>query len=701
MSFAWALAAAALAAQDTPGTPAPQAAGAEEAISASVTVYEPAFFAQYRPQTARDMASRIPGFSLESGNGSSEGRGGPGNSGGSSRGFGAGGNVLIDGARPSSKSDTVQDVLGRIPASSVQRIELIRGSARGIDMQGKTAVINVIRRGGDGIKGSVSTQTGIKEGGGLSPGARLELQKLTGKHLLEGALSYNSDQQGGGSSHRELIYENGATPIISDRTSQGRFNRYELTGAYEAPFVGGNLRANLNASQNSGVSTNVDVYTSPTASVVTGGSSNQGDSREYGLQYTRPAWRGIEFEGSALYSQNDSSSDQNLGGSIFSSTKATTETLGRGVLRFPTRANFTFDISSEMGKNTLDSRAALNGQPIGQNSNIGVEELRAETAANLRWQAHPKIRVEVGARYETSTISTTAAGSASKDLAYLKPRLLVSWTPTSAQQVSFRAEKEASQLSFNDFTASAQLQNGTTVGGHADIVPDQSTTSELGSQWRAGRSSYAATYTYRDRLDIIDRNLVSYTCPTPSLLDDPAATTTCYTETNDNVGNGSFQSLGVSGSIPLNRFGIPGGLLNARVMWTMTEMIDPTTQRSRAISNSAPMMWMAQFTQDLPARNLKWGLSSGFQSHSYQFRPRELNIRVGQPSLNTFIEYKMARVGVLRLEAQNLTDRRSVPIRAVYGSSGPDTRATSALDFVETSVNHDGRSLRVSLRRDF
>lgn len=699
MSFAWALAAAALAAQDTSNTTVAAPADAVETVSSSVTVYEPAFFVQYRPQTARDMVSRIPGFSLESGGG--EGRGGPGGSGGGNRGFGAGGNVLIDGARPSSKSDSVQDVLGRIPASSVQRIELIRGSARSIDMQGKTVVVNVIRRGGDGVKGAVSAQTGIKEGEGLSPGARIELQKRTGKHLLEGAFSFNGEKQGGGSSHREGIYQNGAPPVISDRTVAGRFNRYELTGAYEAPFVGGNLRANLNATQNAGASTNRDVYTSPKASVVQGGSSNRGESREYGLQYTRPAWRDIEFEGAALYSQNDNSSEQNLGGSIFSSTKATTETLGRGILRFPTLAHFNFDISSELGKNTLESRASLNGQPIGQNSDIGVEELRAETSANLRWQARPKIRLEFGARYETSTISTTAAGSASKDLAYLKPRLLVSWTPSSSQQVSFRAEKEVSQLSFSDFTASAQLQNGTTVGGNADIVPDQSTTYELNYQWRAGRSSYSASYTYRDRLDIIDRNLLSYTCPTPSLLDDPAATTTCYTETNDNVGDGRLQSLGVSGSVPLNRFGIPGGQLNARVMWTATQMIDPTTHRSRAISNSAPMMWMAQFTQDLPAKNIKWGFSGGFQAHSYQFRPREVNIRFSEPSLNSFIEYKMPSVGVLRLEAQNITDRKFVPIREVYGSSGSDTRATSALDLVETTVNHDGRSLRVSLRRDF
>src|SRR5690606_29977956 len=91
-----------------------------------------AFFADARPNNALDMIQRLPGFGLDTGNNST-------------RGFaGAAGNVLIDGDRPSSKSDSLDQVLRRIAAGSVERIELIRGGAPGIDMQGRAVIANVV-----------------------------------------------------------------------------------------------------------------------------------------------------------------------------------------------------------------------------------------------------------------------------------------------------------------------------------------------------------------------------------------------------------------------------------------------------------------------------------------------------------------------------------------------------------------------------
>src|SRR3954467_4575918 len=95
--------------------------------------YVPSFFASARPQTAMDMINRLPGFAFDGGDGS---RGFSGNS----------GNVLIDGQRPTSKTDNLSSVLSRIVASDVDRIEVIHGSAPGIDMQGKAVMANVIRK---------------------------------------------------------------------------------------------------------------------------------------------------------------------------------------------------------------------------------------------------------------------------------------------------------------------------------------------------------------------------------------------------------------------------------------------------------------------------------------------------------------------------------------------------------------------------
>ena len=103
-----------------------------DAAQRGVLVFEPDFFADSRPNTARDMIARLPGFSFSGGDSDTRGL------------AGAGGNVLIDGQPPASKTDGLDNVLGRIPASAVARIELIRGGAPGIDMRGQPVVANVV-----------------------------------------------------------------------------------------------------------------------------------------------------------------------------------------------------------------------------------------------------------------------------------------------------------------------------------------------------------------------------------------------------------------------------------------------------------------------------------------------------------------------------------------------------------------------------
>jgi outer membrane receptor for ferrienterochelin and colicin len=81
------------------------------------------------------MVERTPGFVL--------------NEGADIRGFGAGaGNVLIDGARPVSKTGGIRQALERIPASAVEYIELQSGTSAGGEAQGHVIIANVRRRGG-------------------------------------------------------------------------------------------------------------------------------------------------------------------------------------------------------------------------------------------------------------------------------------------------------------------------------------------------------------------------------------------------------------------------------------------------------------------------------------------------------------------------------------------------------------------------
>ncbi|MEE8236348.1 MAG: Plug domain-containing protein, partial [Gammaproteobacteria bacterium] len=113
----------------------PQTAGARPSQDGQQQVVEfrPEFFDRYQPVTALDMVRQLPGFQLDEGSGD--------------RGFGnVVGNILINDRRPSAKEDTPSQILDRIPASTVRRIDLIRSHVRGIDLQGQPIVASIMLR---------------------------------------------------------------------------------------------------------------------------------------------------------------------------------------------------------------------------------------------------------------------------------------------------------------------------------------------------------------------------------------------------------------------------------------------------------------------------------------------------------------------------------------------------------------------------
>ena len=125
--------------------------------------FEPAYFDQFQPITASDMVARLPGFTIQ-------------DSSGGERGLGqASLNLLINGRRPSSKSSDARDILGRIPAESVTRIDILDGDS--LDIPGLSGqVANII-----------TTQVAGTLSGSWSYAARFE--DGTDPQLMEGEIS--------------------------------------------------------------------------------------------------------------------------------------------------------------------------------------------------------------------------------------------------------------------------------------------------------------------------------------------------------------------------------------------------------------------------------------------------------------------------------------------------------------------------------
>jgi hypothetical protein len=209
----------------------PAWAGPDQGIS----TYHASFFADSRPATAYDMVSRLPGFSLDTGT--------------SARGFaGTAGNVLVDGARPTAKTDDLSSILTRIPAASVDHIDVIHGGAPGIDMQGQTVVANVVRRKGASAAQTIVTgRTTYTGAGQWSPSLNVEYHGQSGATSYELSLARTSEvwDDSPGNGYRVVTAPGGAP--VYDRAVRTGILRvgYALHGGITTPLWGGEWSNNL------------------------------------------------------------------------------------------------------------------------------------------------------------------------------------------------------------------------------------------------------------------------------------------------------------------------------------------------------------------------------------------------------------------------------------------------------------------------
>jgi len=204
------------------------------------TVYGADFFSQYAPRTALDIVQRIPGFTLDLGNSSAS-------TGVDIRGFaGTAGNVVINGARPSTKSETLDVLLNRIPASRVIRVEVGPGDLFGADYSSKTQVANLILKEGGGIAGNAAVSAERHYTGRITPNANGSVS------FSKGPSTFNI----AGDTGRGDFTETGPDHVTDPATGELIEFRQKTNTTYDnSPFVSGSWAldrgptnsANLNA----------------------------------------------------------------------------------------------------------------------------------------------------------------------------------------------------------------------------------------------------------------------------------------------------------------------------------------------------------------------------------------------------------------------------------------------------------------------
>lgn len=576
-----------------------------------VTVYTPDFFAASRPNTALDMVNRLPGFQLNSGN--------------SQRGFaGTAGNLLIDGKRPASKSDTVDSVVSRIPAARVERIEVIRGGAPGIDMQGQSIVANVVVKAGDSSQQTLTVRTDwFLQSGDNLPAINYQTTRTAGARTYEFSAGLGTsldDSWGQGTRVRRR--PDGSVIFAETAGTEATGRPLSARGSVKTPFAAGELRANGTLSRNN--FKDEDHFTRPGVQTDVVG-KDISTSGEVGLNYTRPLGERLSMELVGLQklakSEFLSTDRQNSDVGVFTSEAESGESIVRGVLRFKRSDTLSFEGGAEAAFNFRDGRIAFfdNGEAVElPNAAVRVEERRGEAFATATWRPFPTLGVEAGSRFEVSTIGSSGDADSEKSFFYPKPRLLLTWTPSPSDTVRFRLEREVGQLNFGDFVTSANLTDDRITAGNPDLEPDKTTVAEISLErrfWEKG--AITLTYAHEEITDAIDR-LPIFARPDP---DPGPGTPDIVFDAPGNIGDGTQDELDLDVTLPLDRFRVPGGELKVSLELVNSEVVDPTTFESRRISGQRPEDLRIDFRQDLPRYKLTYGAVylNGFEETYYRF----------------------------------------------------------------------------------
>jgi hypothetical protein len=615
-----------------------------------VLVFEPAFFADYNPQTAADMVARVPGFAI------SNGGGGRGLAGGL-------GNVLIDGRRPSSK-DGVSALLSRLPSDTVERVELIRSPIPGVDMAGQDQVVNVLTSRTGGWSGAWRGRAALFEGGRLVPSGEASATRATAQTSL--TLGLDLSAHADGDDQARTLRRVDFTPVSTERErAQNRFDDLTASLAYAREFDAGHaLRVDARAwAWTYGFNRRGQVTT--IAGAPLGSQGSVGDTTATGgeatvdFDYALPgAWsmkltalqRLTEERGDDIY--DDFAPDGRVIGRL---TLIDAETAGESILRLESRK-----AEGETHATTLALEGAYNflkgafdlfdgealvpiNVPV---SDTRVEEYRVDVSAQRLWRPLPAWTFEGVLGMELSRLTQSGDAQKERSFVFFKPELTASWTPNARDQLRLSARRFVGQLSFGDFISSINVNDDTSQQGNPDLEPER--TWRLQADWER-RFAEEGSFTLTARHEWVEA--VAGLVPLAGRFDAPG-----------NLGNGRRWRLQADLTTPLDALGVSGGVLSGSAMVRETRVTDPVTGVERRFRGDEDWRASVDFRQDRPEAGFAWGFDYSVQGDEDFYRLNQFErITPARGNLDLFAETRRlagltARVGAdLNLGQQERT----------------------------------------------
>ncbi|MGK0296790.1 MAG: hypothetical protein ACI9XC_000383 [Gammaproteobacteria bacterium] len=634
------------------------------------TNYPASFFVRFQPITALDMVNQVPGFQLDD---NIDGE----------RGFGnTSGNLLIDDRRPSAKQDSLSAILARIPAESVERIELIRGQIRNIDLRGQSTIVNIVLR--EDTTAAVQWRTHLERRfnyGHVAPAGTISLSDkwqdieynigLEAQHQPFGRIGMD-----------EIINPTGdLTEIrfdgveIRNNFVKGNFNAASLWG--KTLFQ---LNSNIRFEKNkvATVSRRVPQILGSTPRRDLVAEDEDRPSFEAGFDAERDLSQNLTGKLIFLYNQNSAdslSTQRNINNKGIqtllreaNSQVDTSETIARLEFDWSGISNHLIQGNLERAFNVLDS-SLLQTDDSGAGpviidvpgANSRVEEIRWDFLLKDTW-VRGQFEFDYGIGAEASTITQSGDVVSKRDFFFIKPQVVVTYATNAGDQTRLKMATEVSQLDLKGFVSATVFDEDDLALGNPNIQPDTTWVLELTQEKRFGDDGVVRLTAFHHWIsDVLD------------LL--PLST---RFEARGNIGDGRRWGVELDTTIPLDRLGLVDAKLNFKARWQDSTVVDPVTDKNRVLSikgssgggirfnNENKYAVFVNYRQDFQTARVAWGWSVIERAERFLFKANELEIFDEGMALTAFIETTRWFGVKMQLSGENILNFEEERIRTIF-----------------------------------
>ncbi len=675
-------------AQDEAQEIEPAADADDAAPAARGQVYEPAYFAQYAPRNALEMVAQIPGFTITGGNDGQRGLGQ------------ASANVLVNGARFSSKSDSIATQLQRIPVGDVVRIEIVDGTT--LDIPGLTGQVANVVVASSGTSGQFRWRTGFRTYNTSAQlyGGEVSLTGSTGN--LKYTVSLDNDNDRFGADGPIIITDRLGALIETQESS--------FSGGFDNPKLATNFTwrpsdaviANLNLSYGE------DFFyrDEPENALPIAGPrrlrfarvDENGPEYEIGGDVEFPLGPGtLKLIGLERFERDnrtstviDSFDDVTPSiGTRFARTSGEGERIGRFEYRWR-MFEADWQVSGEAAFNRLDRISGLfrldaNDEfisipfPAGTG---GVSEDRYESTISFSKQLTDALALQSTVGGEYSKIEKTGVAANARTFQRPKGSASLAWRLADDFDTSIEISREVGQLSFGDFLASVALTDDNQNRGNANLQPDQSWRVDI--EVNKGFGAWgSATLELRHAWfeDFVD----FFPLPTGG-------------EARGNIGSAQRTHLEFGGLLKMDPIGWRGAQFDFRGVKRWMSVVDPFTGAPRPFSNDTVDLLDIDFRHDIPSSDWAYGASLFTIDNAPYSRLFEIGREVEGPAfVDVFVEHKDIYGLTVNARVANIIGATQQFERTVFAGSRPDAQ----IAFIESFDRRIGPIFRFSVSGNF